>query len=176
MLVVADVEDGEIVGFVECGLLPPPPVSRPPSASKELKGALSSGEIQSMQSDIAQAIQEASQEIEEAGREGGEGEEVPYLGNVAVKEKARRQGIGRSLILLTMKLAKKASEEDLFVIVDATNRGALALYDSLGFVVVLDERDLITRRRTPRVFLQRNLLASSAGIETEDVSTEPAIE
>lgn len=174
MLVVADVEDGEIVGFVECGLLPRPPVpvseTKTSAASNNLKGSLSTGEKEAIQSEVAKAIQEASQEMkamennengQEIGGESegeGEGEEVPYLGNVAVKEKVRRQGIGRKLVQVSMKLAVKAGEKVLFVIVDASNDRALSMYKSLGFTCCLDERDLISRRRSsPRVFLEKRL-------------------
>lgn len=165
MLVVSDLEDGEIIGFVECGLLPPPPVTKSSTPSADLKGALSNGEIATLQSEVAQAIQEASMEMEAAEAEaesGAEGkskeDEVPYLGNVAVKEKARRQGIGRKLVQLSMKLAAKAGEQALYVIVDSSNDKALLMYKSLGFTCCLDERDLISRRRAPRVFLEKSLV------------------
>ena len=160
MLVVTDIEDGEVVGFVEVGLLPPPPIVKSPTSEKTELNTLTNDAIQPTQSDIALAIQQASQEeIESSANKWQQAEgDVPYIGNLAVKKEVRRQGIGRSLVLLGMKLARKTQEEDLFVMVDATNSTALALYRSLGFDDILDERSLIRRRNPPRIFLRKRLL------------------
>ena len=169
MIVCADTEAaGEIVGFLECGMLPPPP-SDLVAVDNTLKVQASEEEIRDVQDEVRRAIAEAAKELEEAEKAEAEAvwvpasvgekvEEVPYLGNVAVKETARRQGLGQSLVKLGMKIAQKEHNDALFVIVDVKNRNALSMYDKLGFCVVLDERGLISRRgREPRVFLKKEL-------------------
>jgi ribosomal protein S18 acetylase RimI-like enzyme len=128
MLVVADAKDGEIVAFLESGMLPPPPVQRA-AASTSASSSEPVDEItrEHSKSNVAQAIGEAMREIEVSSKE-EEGVEVPYLGNVAVKEAERRQGIGSYLVQLSIKLAARAGEEVLYVIVDANNLSALKMY------------------------------------------------
>ncbi len=166
MIVCADTEaDGEIVGFLECGMLPPPP-SDLVAVDNTLKVQASEEEMQGVQNEVRKAIVEAAKELEETEKaeveavwvpaSGEKVDEVPYLGNVAVKETARRQGLGQSLVKLGMKVAQKEQNDALFVIVDVKNREALSMYDKLGFCVVLDERGLISRKgREPRVFLKK---------------------
>ena len=168
MIVCADTEAaGEIVGFLECGMLPPPP-SDLLAVDNTLKVQASEEEIRDAQDEVRRAIAEAAKELEEAEKAGAEAvwvpasgekvDEVPYLGNVAVKETARRQGLGQSLVKLGMKIAQKEQNDALFVIVDVKNGNALSMYDKLGFCMVLDERGLISRRgREPRVFLKKEL-------------------
>ena len=161
MLVVADAKDGEIVAFLESGMLPPPPVQRT-AASTSASTSEPVDEItgEHSESNVAQAIGEAMREIEGEGSSKEEERiEVPYLGNVAVKETERRQGIGSYLVQLSIKLAARAGEEALYVIVDANNLSALKMYAKLDFSVCLDERDLLSRRSkdAPRLFLRKSL-------------------
>ncbi len=60
-------------------------------------------------------------------------EESLYLGNVVVNREYRRQGIGRRLLYISIKVSEKFQEKDLFVTVEKDNETALAFYDNLGF-------------------------------------------
>ena len=166
-MIVCTGHEGEIVGFLECGMLPPPPIQEVVSAvatSESLEIKASQEDIQSVEDDVRTAIAAAAKELEIAEEEkrGNRREEVPYLGNVAVKETARRQGLGKSLVKLGIKIAQRLEDnidEELYVIVDCSNSAALAMYGKLGFEVVLDERGLICRRgREPRLFLRKKFL------------------
>ena len=53
--------------------------------------------------------------------------------NLAVSPQARRQGIGRDLVMNLMEALKSRGVRCLTLEVRASNGGALALYDSLGF-------------------------------------------
>ena len=140
MIVCSDTEtNGEIVGFLECGMLPPPPVQGVAIDNKTLKVQDSEGEKQDEEDDVRNAV-------------------APYLGNVAVKESARRQGLGQSLVKLGIKIAQKEQSDVLYVIVDVKNIPALIMYEKFGFTAVLDERDLINRRgKEPRIFLKKDI-------------------
>ena len=52
---------------------------------------------------------------------------------IAVVESARRQGLGRVLMLRMIDLARERGATELFLEVRADNPGAKTLYDSLGF-------------------------------------------
>ena len=89
--------------------------------------------------------------------------EVPYIGNVVVSDQFRRKGYGSKLIRISMKIAEKWSEDSLFVAVAVDNINAQAMYQKLGFVLVLDERDLINRtsKKVPRLFFSKSIETSS---------------
>jgi len=89
--------------------------------------------------------------------------DVPFLGNVAVAESERRRGVGTKLVRVAEKVAQKWSETAIFVAVDADNAPALGLYNKLGFVKVLDERDNINRRGK-RVFLRKEMPAAPSSV------------
>ena len=52
---------------------------------------------------------------------------------IAVTERARRQGLGRVLMLLMIDEARDRGARELFLEVRADNPGAQSLYESLGF-------------------------------------------
>jgi ribosomal protein S18 acetylase RimI-like enzyme len=85
--------------------------------------------------------------------------EVPYVGNLAVSESYRRQGVASKLIRVGMKVAEKWGEESLFVAVDADNFNAVRLYGKIGFDLVLDESMDINRswKKNPRLFFEKAL-------------------
>ena len=56
--------------------------------------------------------------------------------NIAVHPDYRRRGIGEGLILELVNQLKKAGNECLTLEVRASNHGAIALYEKLGFVEV----------------------------------------
>jgi ribosomal protein S18 acetylase RimI-like enzyme len=103
-------------------------------------------------------------------------DDVPYIGNVVVQSEYRRASIGSKLLRIAFKVAQKWEEEEIFVMVDPDNSGALAFYDRLGFATVLDERDLIARntRRSIRVFLSKELaqLTDDRELTKEDDSED----
>jgi len=80
--------------------------------------------------------------------------DFPYLGNLAVSTEERRQGIGRKLVKLGIKVASKWGDDKLFAAVKIDNMEAVRLYESLGFTLFLDESTDIYRSSTkpPRLF------------------------
>lgn len=58
---------------------------------------------------------------------------ILYLTEVAVNPGARRQGIGRKLLLAMDQVAMARGAETLYLHVDVTNDAALALYDLVGY-------------------------------------------
>lgn len=132
---------------------------------------------------IAAAITEAAAESET--EESDESNDVPYLGNVAVSNSCRRRGIASKLVKVACRVANKwginqeltevesdkevsteasdtsrdiGSGNQLFVTVECDNAAAISLYRSLGFAVVLDERNLISSSRgskPPRLFMSK---------------------
>ena len=69
-------------------------------------------------------------------------------------------GIEEKIENETQKSSETSYESGVvYVTVDCTNEPALNLYSSLGFDVVVDERDLIVSRRDrgPRLFMRRSL-------------------
>lgn len=108
--------------------------------------------------------------------------EVLFLGNVAVSDKYRRRGIGSKLVKIGCKVAEKFREPALFAAVEADNIAALAMYERIGFKIVLDERDLIsapTRRKGegPRVYMKLGIVLPTASEEQEVSSaTNPSVE
>lgn len=89
--------------------------------------------------------------------------DVPYLGNVIVREDSRRQGIGSKLVKIGLKIAEKWNEGYLYLAVDNDNIKAQQLYQKLGFITVLDETLLINRKlnRTPRLFMKKSSSSTS---------------
>lgn len=53
---------------------------------------------------------------------------------IAVAERARRRGLGRTLMLALVAEARRRGADELFLEVRADNPGAEALYEELGFV------------------------------------------
>lgn len=110
--------------------------------------------------------------------------EVLFLGNVAVSDKYRRKGIGSKLVRIGCKVAEKFGEPALFAAVEAGNVAALAMYERIGFKVVLDERDLISapaRRKSagPRVYMKLDIVlptAASNEVEMEEGSKTNSME
>ena len=80
--------------------------------------------------------------------------DYPYLGNLAVNKEERRQGIGRKLVKLGIKVANKWGDDKLFAAVKMDNIEAVRLYESLGFTLFLDESNEINRSSVnpPRLF------------------------
>ena len=56
--------------------------------------------------------------------------------NLAVAPQCRRQGIARALITALMKALQKKGSGSLTLEVRASNAGAIALYESMGFLAV----------------------------------------
>ncbi len=59
-----------------------------------------------------------------------------HIGNIAVREEAREQGIGEALLIWALKEARKHSLALATLEVRTTNRVAVALYEKLGFRAV----------------------------------------
>jgi ribosomal-protein-alanine N-acetyltransferase len=57
-----------------------------------------------------------------------------HVNNLAVAPSARRQGLGRALMLATLELARLAGAEDCLLEVQVGNQPAESLYAQLGFV------------------------------------------
>lgn len=100
--------DDEVIGCVECGMLPPPPEMRrkgaPPPPPRD--------------------------------PDAPPPPDVPYLANLAVAPGARRQGLGKDLVLATEELAASWGHDQLYIKVDRQNFEARRLYDRLGYEFV----------------------------------------
>ena len=97
--------------------------------------------------------------------------EMPYLANVAVGTKYRRQKIGSKLVQLAIRISEKWSDPDdidpaLYLSVDKDNAAAVSMYDKLDFVRIIDETDksMIPNkdnerklRRKPRLYFRKLL-------------------
>jgi ribosomal-protein-alanine N-acetyltransferase len=55
---------------------------------------------------------------------------------IAVVERARRQGLGRTLMLVLLNEARRREATEVFLEVRADNPGARALYETLGFAEI----------------------------------------
>jgi ribosomal-protein-alanine N-acetyltransferase len=55
---------------------------------------------------------------------------------IAVADRARRRGLGRTLMLALLNEARRRGAAEVFLEVRADNPGARALYESLGFVEI----------------------------------------
>jgi len=94
--------------------------------------------------------------------------DVPYIGNLIVSPSSRRKRIGEKLIRIALKVTEKWGFEHLWLAVDIDNINALNLYKKVGFEVVLDERDLISRpNRVARIYMRKSsaILESNKTIE-----------
>ena len=63
---------------------------------------------------------------------GGQGD----IQTIAVADRARRRGLGRTLVLALLSEARRRGAAEVFLEVRADNPGARALYESLGFVEI----------------------------------------
>lgn len=68
-----------------------------------------------------------------AGLLSPQGAKESDIQTIAVAERARRSGLGRTLVLTLMNEARNRGARELFLEVRADNPGAQALYASLGF-------------------------------------------
>ncbi|CAM9593673.1 unnamed protein product [Choristocarpus tenellus] len=135
-VVAKDLDTGQVVGFLEIGMLPAPTGSE------------------------RSALSNPSTSQSEARRQGGaKTRDVPYLANVVVDKNQRRRGIGRFLITSAFALVDKLwSEDDLvYVTVEKGNEVALSLYEGMGFEVAALEDEIIamSRRRPARIYLSK---------------------
>jgi len=64
-----------------------------------------------------------------------------HLLNLAVRPEYRRQGLARRLLTAMLARGREAGVETVFLEVRASNRAALALYESLGFAAVCQRPD-----------------------------------
>ena len=104
--VTEEQSNNNIIGFLEVGMLPcpiEPNVVHEQPISNTITSSMSS---ESIWEDVAKA-QSQSQ-----GRNSRS--DVPYLGNVAVQETYRRQGVGQKLVRIGMKIAQKWKENDVW--------------------------------------------------------------
>ena len=56
--------------------------------------------------------------------------------NICVGEQMRGRGIGRQMLMLLLERSSQAGMQDVFLEVRPTNMHAIALYQSVGFIVV----------------------------------------
>ena len=77
--------------------------------------------------------------------------------NVAVSPAYRRQGIGESLMVALMEALKERGIESLTLEVRASNEGAIALYDRLGFQQVGRRPNYYTDPREDALIMRKEL-------------------
>ena len=121
--VVATGGSGDMLGCVECGLLPRPPRKKSP---EEAESGADNAEEQS---------------------------DVPYLANLVVAPKGRRQGLGQQLVTATEECARSWGYSELCIKVDRQNFDARRLYDRMGYQLVY----LQPTSKGAWIFLQRDI-------------------
>ncbi|KAJ2372856.1 n-terminal acetyltransferase c complex catalytic subunit mak3 [Coemansia sp. RSA 2607] len=57
-----------------------------------------------------------------------------YIGMVAVDKAHRKQGIGRALVVRAIEAMRRCGADEVTLEAEVENAGALAMYESLGFV------------------------------------------
>ena len=102
-MVVAVADDSSVIGFLEVGMLPCPVESYDVHEQPISNTIASSSSSESIWEDVAKA---------QSGK--NTRNDVPYLGNVAVSETCRRQGVGQKLVRIGMKIAEKWKENDVW--------------------------------------------------------------
>ena len=69
-----------------------------------------------------------------------------YIGHIAVKPEFQGKGIGTKLLEFGTELAHKKGFEKLTLYVSSSNKGAIKLYEKLGFKILRIERSYLTKR------------------------------
>ena len=106
--VTADNSNEEtVIGFLEVGMLPCPVEPEVVHEQPISNTIASSSSSESIWEDVAKA-QAQSQQASTVRND------VPYLGNVAVLETCRRQGVGQKLVRIGIKIAEKWKENDVW--------------------------------------------------------------
>jgi ribosomal protein S18 acetylase RimI-like enzyme len=103
-MVVAVTEDTNVIGFLEVGMLPCPVEPTVVHEQPISNTVASSSSSASIWEDVAKAQSQSRNNRND----------VPYLGNVAVLETYRRQGVGQKLVRIGMKIAEKWKENDVW--------------------------------------------------------------
>lgn len=106
-MIVAVTEESNIIGFLEVGMLPCPiesNVVHEQPIGNTMASSLLTSTSESIWEDVAK-----TQSPSRNSRI-----DVPYLGNVAVSETYRRQGVGQKLVRIGMKIAQKWKENDVW--------------------------------------------------------------
>ena len=108
IVAVTEEQSTNIIGFLEVGMLPSPiepNVVHEQPISNTITSSSSSSSSESIWEDVAKAQSQGSNSRRS---------DVPYLGNVAVQETYRRQGVGQKLVRIGMKIAQKWKENDVW--------------------------------------------------------------
>lgn len=71
-----------------------------------------------------------------------------YISNIAVYQKFRRKGIGKKLMLVAEKDAKRIRSNSIVLDVEQENLGAIAVYKKLGYRAVKEFSILLRKDRT----------------------------
>jgi ribosomal protein S18 acetylase RimI-like enzyme len=105
MLMVESPEEKKPVGFVQVGMLPPPPFFQTESET------------------------DAPSSKEENNKD------APYIANLCVLPSYRKSGIGKKMVDICIRwLQKREVCNDVFIAVDAANFGAKRFYEGIDFV------------------------------------------
>lgn len=95
----------------------------------------------------------------------GSGTLTAGLGALWVEEQVRRRGLGRELMLDALAVARHAGSETVALNVRVENRGAVALYRSLGFGELGSPDGGVLRMRVELARLRPDVEAAMLGIE-----------
>ena len=99
-----EAKSSHVIGFLEVGMLPCPVEPNVVSEQQPISNTIASTSSESIWEDVAKAQSQASTRRND----------VPYLGNVAVLETYRRQGVGQKLVRIGIKIAEKWKENDVW--------------------------------------------------------------
>ncbi len=141
------VTDG-LLGFAELGLLPAPPERR------------------AMSAEVAPVT---AAEAAAASKARSEPELYPYLANLAVKQGARRLGLGNELVLATERKAADFGFDRLYIRVDRQNFVARRLYDRMGYRIVhLQPRTDVRKGAGADLFLRKDGLREGRAQQVDE--------
>lgn len=132
--------DDALLGFAELGLLPAPPEKRAGWPGEEEAEAAADARAATAMAAAVTAAEAAVAVVAAAEAPAvaatSDSALYPYLANLAVKQGARRLGLGKELVLATERKAAELGFDRMYVKVDRQNFDARRVYDRLGFRVV----------------------------------------
>ena len=134
--------DDALLGFAELGLLPAPPEKRAGWPGEEEAAADAEAAAAATVATAAAVAATTTATATTAtaapavAAVASESALYPYLANLAVKQGARRLGIGKELVRATERKAAELGFDRMYIKVDRQNFDARRVYDRLGFRVV----------------------------------------
>jgi ribosomal protein S18 acetylase RimI-like enzyme len=139
-------KNAKSVGFVQIGMLPPPP-GFPSSLDRDDNAGASSG---AQPVGVPVNLDESQQRVPD----------VPYIANLCVLPSFRRKGLGKKMVHICIQwLAKPDNLQHVCVAVEADNLEAQRFYQGNGFTWIEPPMNV----RAKREYYFRSISSSSPG-------------